>query len=170
MSEVRLRQNVLDELEFQPNIDATHVGVAEATDDEIADRIANILTWDAKVPPNAVQVMVRDGWVTLTGIVEWQFQRCAAEEGALKLSGVRGISNKIELRSAAQVADIKTRIEEALRRRIETEAKRVNVVLEGEGNVVLEGKVENWDKRIAITNAAWSAPGVKSVVDRLTFL
>lgn len=216
MSEVWLRQNVLDELEFQPNIHATHVGVAvdkdvvtlsghvgslaeklaavaaakrvkgvhavadeievrdqgdkKLADDEIATRIVNVLAWDVEIPLNAVQAVVRDGWVTLTGAVDWQFQRNAAEEHVRKLSGVRGISNEIELKPAVQAADIKNKIEEALRRRFETEVERVNVILEGEGNVVLEGKVENWSKRMAIANAAWSAPGIKSVVDRLTFL
>jgi osmotically-inducible protein OsmY len=215
MSDAALRQDVLDELEFQPSIQAAHIGVAvdkrvvtlsghvgsyaeklaavtatkrvkgvravadeidvrypddkKTADDEIAKRIIDILTWDVEVPINAVQAVVRDGWVTLTGTVEWQFQRKAAEDDVRKLSGVRGISNGIEIKPSVQAADVKKKIEEALKRYVEAEAKRIGVIMEGEGKVVLEGKVNNWYERIAVEDAAWSAPGVKSVVDRLTF-
>lgn len=214
MSDVALRQDVLDELEFQPNIQAAHVGVAvdkavvtlsghvgsyaeklaavtaakrvkgvravadeievrypdekKTADDEIAKRIVDILAWDVEVPAGAVQAVVRDGWITLTGTVEWQFQRKAAEDDVRKLSGVRGVSNKIEIKPRVQSADVKRKIEEALKRHAEVEAKGLRVTVEGDGRVVLEGKVDNWEERMAVENAAWSAPGVRSVVDHLS--
>jgi osmotically-inducible protein OsmY len=214
MNDVALRQDVLEELEFQPNIQAAHIGVAvdqgvvtlsghagsyaeklaavtatkrvkgvravadeidvrypddkKTADDEIAKRIVDILGWDIEVPRGAVQAVVRDGWVTLTGTVEWQFQRKAAEDDVRKLSGVRGVSNKIEIKPRVQSADVKKKIEEALKRHAEIEAKGIRVTVEGDGRVVLEGKVDNWDERFAVENAAWSAPGVRNVVDRLT--
>lgn len=215
MSDIGLRQDVLEELEYQPNIRATDIGVAvekgvvslsghvgsyaeklaavtaakrvkgvravadeievrypddkKTADDEIARRIIDILAWDVEVPINAIQAVVRDGWVTLTGTVEWHYQRKAAADDVRKLSGVRGISNMIEIKPRVQSADVKKKIEEALKRHAEVEARRIGVILEGDGKVVLEGRVDNWDERVAVENAAWSAPGVKSVVDRLRF-
>jgi osmotically-inducible protein OsmY len=214
MGDLALRQDVLDELEFQPNIQAAHIGVAvdkavvtlsghvgsyaeklaavtatkrvrgaravadelevrypddkKSADDEIAKRIVDILGWDLEVPPGAIPAVVRDGWVTLTGAVEWQFQKKAAEADVHKLSGIRGISNQIEIRPRVQPADIKKKIEEALKRHAEVKAKGIRVLVDGEGRVVLEGKVDNWDERLAVENAAWSAPGVRSVMDHLT--
>jgi osmotically-inducible protein OsmY len=214
MGDLALRQDVLDELEFQPNVQAAHIGVAvdkavvtlsghvgsypeklaavmatkrvkgvravadeidvrypddrKSADDEIAQRIVDVLGWDVEIPPGAIQAVVRDGWVTLTGTVEWQFQRKAAESDVHKLSGVRGISNRIEIKPHVQSADVKKKIEEALRRHAEIEAASIRVMVEGDGKVVLEGKVDNWDERFAVENAAWSVPGVRDVVDRLT--
>jgi osmotically-inducible protein OsmY len=214
MNDLRLRQDVLDELEFQPNVHATHIGVAtengvvtlsghvgsyaeklaavtatkrvkgvravaddmqvrypddkKTEDDEIAKRVVDILGWDVEVPSGAIQAVVRDGWVTLSGTVEWQYQRKAAEDDVRKLSGVRSVSNKIEIKPRVQFIDVKRKIEEALKRHAEVEAKGIHVIVEDGGRVVLEGKVDNWDERFAVENAAWSAPGVCAVVDRLT--
>src|SRR6516162_1906364 len=142
MSELQLRQDVVDELEYEPSVDAAHIGVAvdkgvvtltghvasyaekqaaiaavrrvkgvraiaeeievrypldkKTSDDEIAQRAINILDWDTMVPSNSIQVMVHNGWVTLTGSVDWHYQKKQADEDVRKLSGVRGVTNTIE--------------------------------------------------------------------------
>ena len=213
MEQIGLRDDVIEELAFQPSINADHIGVAiedgvitlsghvgsyvekraavaatkrvkgvravadeievryadekKTADDEIAKRIVHILDWDVEVPKNTVQAVVRDGWVTLSGTVEWNFQRRAAEDDVRKLSGIRGISNEIVIEPRVHSEDVKKKIEAALKRHAEVEARRIGVIVEERGKVILEGKVDNWDERFAVENAAWSAPGVTSVVDRL---
>ena len=120
------------------------------------------------VPSSSIQVMVRDGWVTLTGNVDWFYQKKVAEEDVRKLSGVRGVLNNIEIKPHAKADDIKRKIEDALKRHAEVEAKAIRVTVRDNDRVLLEGKVDNLDERNAIENAAWSAAGVRSVEDRIT--
>jgi osmotically-inducible protein OsmY len=213
MSELQLRQDVLDELEFEPSINAAHIGVAaengvvtlsghvstyaekttavaaarrvrgvraiadeievrypsgkKTADDEIAKRAVDILGWDTMIPSGAIQVTVRDGSLILTGKVDWYYQKKAAEDAVRKLSGVRGVINNIEIKPHVKAEDVKRKIEDALKRHAEVEAKAIRVTVTGNDKVLLEGKVDNWDERFAVENAAWSAPGVRSVEDRL---
>jgi len=157
-----LRQNVLDELEFEPSIEAANIGVAvdngvvtltghvpnywqktiaesavwrvkgvkaiaqeievrfptekQDSDDQIAERAVNLLSWDASVPKNAIRVKVQSGWVTLEGEVNWQYQRNAAEADIRKLTGVIAVSNHIIIKPTVQAPDIRKRIEDALKR------------------------------------------------------
>lgn len=136
-------------------------------DEAIAARVANLIDWDVTLPKGAIQVTVEDGLVTLTGEVDWQYQRFAAEHGVRRLQGVRGLENAIAVRPAAHAADIKQRIEEALARRAHVEADKVLVTVTGD-KVRLEGKVSAWSERETIEQAAWAAPGVKVVDDRVT--
>ena len=213
MSELQLRQDVLDELEFEPSVNAAHIGVTvdkavvtlsghvggyaeklaavtatrrikgvraiadeievrypsdkKTSDDEIAKRALDILGWDTLVPSASIQVMVRDGWVTLTGSVDWYYQNKNAEDDVRKLSGVRGVINNIEIKPRVQAEDVKRKIEGALKRHAEIEANAIRITVPDGNKVLLEGKVDNWDERFAVENAAWSAPGVKTVEDRL---
>ena len=113
--------------------------------------------------------MVQDGWVTLTGRVEWNYSKTAAEDDIRKLSGVRGVTNKITIKQPdVHASSVKGKIESALKRHAEVEATAIRVTVKDGNKVVLEGKVDNWDERRAVENAAWSAPGVVSVEDRLT--
>ena len=216
MSDIELRQRVMDELEFEPSVNAAHVGVAadkgvitlsghvgsyaeklaaeraarrvkgvhaiaeeievryandkKTADDEIAARALNILLWNAVMPRDAVQVKVQDGWVTLAGEVEWQFERSAAENAIRKLSGVAGVMNNITLKRRAQAGDVKRKIEDALKRSAEIQASGIRVsVLDG-GKVSLEGRVHDWQEHDAVERAAWSAPGVIRVEDHLTIM
>jgi osmotically-inducible protein OsmY len=152
---------IADEIEvrypFEENID----------DDEIAKRAADILGWNSVVPDRAIQVLVRNGWVTLTGDVDWQFQKQSAEDAIRKLSGVRGIVNSVVTKPRVQT-DVKKKIEDALRRRLEGEVRGVRVTVEGGGEVALEGFVDDWNERQTIETAAWSAPGVTAVDNRLS--
>lgn len=211
-----MRQNLLDELEFDPSIDATNIGVLvddgvvtltghvssfaemiavenaarrvkgvralaeelevrcpnnkKTADDEIAKRAFKILEWYDLIPANAVQVTVQHGVVFLSGEVIWQYQKKAAEDAVRKLSGIVGVVNNILIEPAVYPSDIKQKIEDALARhaKIESQATRVTVC---EGNsVLLEGKVDSWEERQAVENAAWSVSGVQSVDDRLTIV
>ncbi|NKJ07487.1 BON domain-containing protein [Rhizobium sp. SG741] len=212
MDDITLRQLILDELEFEPSIDAANIGVAadngvitltghvstyaereaaeratrrikgvkaiaqdievrpagthKTADDEIAKRAVNTLGWHVTVPKDAVQVKVQNGWVTLNGRVEWQYQKTAAADAIRDLSGVVGVSNMIEVTPRVSSADVKKRIEDAFRRDAEIEAKGININV-ADGMVTLQGKVKTWSERQAAEHAAWSAPGVHNVEDRL---
>ncbi len=214
MNDKELRQLVLDELEYEPSIDAANIGVAaengvvtlsgyvtdyaqktsaeraawrvkgvkaiaqeievrlpgdkKQNDDEIAQRILSIMAWNTVIPKGAIKVKVSEGWVTLTGQVDWHYQREAAAMEVRKLTGVKGVINDIKLAPAAQAGDVKQRIHDALQRYAEIEAKGIRVEIKDGGTVRIEGHVDNWDERRAVERAAWSAPGVRIVEDHLT--
>lgn len=213
MNDKQVRQMIIDELQFEPSIDAAHIGVAvengvatlsghvrsyaeklaaeqaarrvrgvgaiaeeieirypedkKVHDDEIARRALDIIAWNASIPSGTIQVKVEKGWVNLTGSVDWHFQRSAAEAAVRRLSGVLGVYNLIQIRETAKVPDIKREIEEALKRNAALEANAIRVRVDDGDKVVLEGKVHAWYERGLAERAAWSAPGVKAVEDRL---
>ena len=140
----------------------------ETSDDQIARRARDILKWDVLVPPNAVDVLVHDGWVTLSGSVNWNFEKSSAEDDIRKLSGVRGIANMIAIKPGVDATDVKSKIDAALRRHAEIDANAISVGVEKGNRIVLAGTVGSWRERRAVEDAAWSAPGVASVEDRLT--
>jgi osmotically-inducible protein OsmY len=136
-------------------------------DDEIAERAAQIFDWDTTIPSGKVTVKVEKGWVSLGGEVEWQFQRMGAETAVRKLSGVIGVTNQITIGPRIDATNVKHRIEDALKRNAELEADGIQVAVTG-GKVTLEGKVRAWHERGVAERAAWAAPGVITVEDRLT--
>jgi osmotically-inducible protein OsmY len=136
-------------------------------DDEVAKRVANILDWGASVPKGSVKVQVTKGIVTLTGEVDWQFERNDAESGVRLLNGVRGLINQITVKPHVMASDVKQRIETALERQADIEASNIRVTVDG-ANVRLDGKVKDWAERDAVERAAWAAPGVRTVDDHVT--
>ena len=212
-SDLQLRQDVLDELEFEPSVNAAHIGVtanrgvvtltgfvtsyAEKTvaeravrrvkgvkaiaeeievrlpsdtkraDDEIAARAVDILKWQVGVPADRIRVKVEKGVVTLTGEVDWQFQKTEADHVVHKLSGLVDVVNQIRVASPVHAVEVKEKIEKALQRSAELEASRITVETEG-GRVILKGRVHAWYERDTAERAAWSAPGVTEVQDRIT--
>ena len=136
-------------------------------DHEIARCAIDVLGWDTLLQSGAIQIIVRDGWITLTGNVEWYYQLKAAEEDVRKLPGVRGVTNNIAIVPRVPAQDVKQKIEDALKRHDQTRAKGISVTVRDGDEVVLEGKVRNWDEWSAVENAAWSVPGVKRGEDRL---
>lgn len=138
----------------------------KTADHEIARRILDIFTWSVLIPEDKVGVKVENGWVTLTGSVEWHFQAQEAEKAAGKISGVVGIMNRIEVRHRPAVSDVRKRIEAALERQAEVDAAAVTVALDG-GRVKLGGRVRAWHERQAAERAAWAAPGVTAVEDHI---
>lgn len=148
------------------DIDVRPFGDTGTSDDEIAKGALNTLSWHAMLPRNALKVRVEDGRVTLSGELDWQYQREAAERAIQKLYGVRTVSNQILLRPQVMAADVKRRIEEALGRQARIEGDGVRVSIDG-AKVKLEGKVDTWSDRNTVERAAWAARGVTSVEDRL---
>jgi len=139
----------------------------KTADDEIAKRALDILRWNVQVPHEGVKVKVHDGWVTISGEVDWQFQKTAAENSVRALSGVSGVLNDITIRSRVQPIDVKLKIENALKRNAEIEAQAIRVsVLDG-GKITLKGNVHDWHERESARLAAWSVPGVTTVNDEL---
>ena len=213
MGDKLIRQNIIDELDFDPSIDAAHLGVAVENgivtltghvasytervaadkaaqkvrgvrgvveeiqvrfggetpprDEDIAERAVQMLDWSVTVPKDAVQVKVQNGWVTLSGKVDWQYQKEEAYRAIRRLAGVAGIMNTIEVAPRASVPDVRAKIVAALKRNAELEADAITVTVK-DAKVVLEGKVNAWYERELAENAAWSAPGVRAVEDHLT--
>ena len=211
-----LQEMVLDELDFDPRIDAANIGVVandgvvtlsghvasfaekhaaeevarrvkgvhavaqeievrypsdkKTSDDEIAKRALSVIKWNTTIPQDTIQMTVQKGLVTLSGQVTWQYQRGDAEQSVRKLSGVIGVINNIEIKPVTTTADIKRRIEKALTRRAKLEASAIRVNVTDGSMVTLEGKVDCWDERQAVEQAAWSVAGVRSVDDQLTIV
>jgi len=139
---------------------------AERTDTEIAHATANALDWAVEVPVPGVKARVQNGWVWLEGDVDWQYQRIAAERAVRYLTGVRGVTNALRIKPQASAPDVKQRIENALKRSAEVEAKNIKVEAVN-GQVTLRGTVHSYAERKDAEDAAWAAPGVHSVEDDL---
>ena len=135
------------------------------SDDEIARNALSALDWNYSAP-DGVKVTVDKGWLTLRGEAEWEFERNAAKAAVASLMGVRGVSNDITIKTSVQASDVKTKIEEALKRSAETEGRNINVTVSG-SRVNLSGSVHSFSEIEDARLAAWSAPGVMAVDDNL---
>ncbi|KRR07327.1 ornithine aminotransferase [Bradyrhizobium jicamae] len=113
-----------------------------------------------------IKVVVKDGWLTLEGTVEWQYQKTTAENAVRKVKGVKGVTNVISLKPKVEPTDIQRRIQEAFKRNAEVDANRITVETHG-SEVVLKGTVRSWIEREEAERVAWSAPGITRVDDRI---
>ncbi|MGZ8999088.1 MAG: BON domain-containing protein [Allosphingosinicella sp.] len=208
----QLQQDVLDELNFEPQVDHERIGVIarngvvtltgfvptfvqkaaaekatrrvagvkaiaeeievrfqsdpKTTDAEIAERILFMLEWDVSIPEDKLQVKVEHGWATLTGEVEWYYQKKAARKAAAKVPGVMGVTDLITLSLRASAHDVRQRIIDAFKRSGSIDANAIDVQVDG-GTVRLGGKVRGWNERKVAERAALSTPGVSQVEDNI---
>ncbi len=135
-------------------------------DADIARTARNALDWMSQVPRDSVKVLVENGWITLSGTVDWRFQRQAAAGAVRYLMGATGVSDQIVVKPAAAAAVSKSSIESALRRSARGGAHQIHVDVQG-GEVTLSGQVNSWGEREAAADTAWRTPGVHNVVDRI---
>jgi osmotically-inducible protein OsmY len=208
-----LQQVVLEELNWEPSIEAGHVGVAadmgivtltgwvdsyaqkqaaerivrrlkgvraiveeikvrlaEGTargDAEIAAAAVHCLAWDTSIPNEAVKVQVEQGWVILTGELDWQHQRYTIEKNLAQLIGVTGISNHTVLKKRVEASNVCANIMGALQRTCGTTRCAVSVTADG-GKIRLRGTVYSQHDRYAATETAWASPGTSSVDNKIT--
>ncbi|MEI7762310.1 MAG: BON domain-containing protein [Comamonadaceae bacterium] len=148
-------------------IDVVPQGVHKRSDTEIAVAAEQALGWNTSVPKDRVKVAVEKGWVTLSGELDWNFQRSAVERMIRPLRGVLGISDNITLKSLPIPANLSARIQDALTRQASREARRIEIAVDG-SVVTLRGHVHSWAERNAAEGATWSAPGVSRVDNQLT--
>ncbi|MEO6278213.1 BON domain-containing protein [Roseateles sp.] len=213
-SDSQLQQDVMAELQWEPSVHATRIGVevkdgivtlagqvdssaekwnaeraaqrvsgvmaittelkvqlpssTKRSDGDIADSVHSILEWAYSLAVGRrIKVMVEAGCVTLSGDVDWQYQRQAAADNLRTLTGVTGVNNEITIKPSMAAAAVKSDIEAALKRTSIADAKKVFVAVHG-SDVTLSGSVHSWDERATATNSAWGMPGVRNVVDKMT--
>ncbi len=141
-------------------------GAFKRDDQDIAKSALNALEWHVWVPHKDIKVVVDDGWITLAGVVEWDYQRKAVESAVRYLSGVKGVLNNIDLKPSINVKDVKEKIEKAILRTAREDISNIRVVA-NQNEVQLVGSVSSWSERSNAESAAWSALGVNKVKNDL---
>ena len=211
-TDAEIQKNVMEELKWEPLLNATEIGVAvkngivalsgsvdtylkkreaeraakrvagvkavaeeievkvssafKKTDAEIANAVLNALKWHSSVHDEKICVTVEDGWVTLEGEAQWEFQRSSARNAIENLLGVKGITNNIKIISRVILKDIKQNINSAFHRSATIDANRINIKTSA-GKVILTGKVSSCTEKQDAENAAWACPGVYHVDNNL---
>ena len=140
--------------------------IDQRPDPDIARDAVAALKAELPISHDRIKVIVKDGWVTLEGAVEWQYQKTTADSAVRKVKGVKGVTNVITVKPKVQPSDLKRKIQEAFKRSAEVDADRITVEANG-SEVILKGTVRSWIEREEAERVAWSAPGVSKVEDRI---
>lgn len=154
-------QALVNDIEVKPG--------SARTDPEIARDAMHAMQIDVTVPDDKIKTLVNEGFVTLEGIVDWDFQRRSAESCVRNVAGVRGVINHLKIKPGVSAGQVSTRIEEALRRNAELDARRITVSAM-DSKVHLYGSVRSWFEREEAERAAWSSPGVAEVIDHISIV
>jgi osmotically-inducible protein OsmY len=139
----------------------------ERSDAAIAEAVVRALERDALIPIEKLEVTVSDGWVTLRGNVEWHYQREDAYDVVRRIAGVKGVRNLIVVKPKVSRTDLKKKIEDALVRTAQVDAKNITVEVQGP-KVILKGTVRSWAEKQEAERQAWAAPGVTEVDNQIT--
>ena len=148
------------------DIEVTLSMTGKRNDTEVAQAVVNALKWNSQIPSEKIKAKVEDGWVTLEGEVEWEYQKSAARNSVENLFGVKGILNNISISTKTKPTEIKQKITSALQRNATLDAEKIRVETSG-SKVTLTGTVRSWAEKIDAEDAACAAPGVTTVDNRL---
>jgi osmotically-inducible protein OsmY len=148
------------------DIEVRMPSVDERPDPEIARDAVVAIKSQLPVSSEKIKVVVKNGWISLEGEVEWQYQRSTAETAVRRIKGVKGVNNTIKLKPRAEPSEIKRKIQQAFRRNAEVDSNRIMVEADGSA-VTLKGTVRSWIEREEAERAAWAAPGVTTVVNQI---
>jgi osmotically-inducible protein OsmY len=148
-------------------MDVRLLDASQRNDADIARSAEQAILWTSYLPKDSIEIMVEKGWITLTGEVDWEYQRSVAAGAMRHLMGVTGVSNQIVLKAIATSNGVKAAIESALQRRAASDTRHIKVAVSG-SEVTLSGDVQSWSERELAKSSAWGAPGVRSVVDNLS--
>jgi osmotically-inducible protein OsmY len=140
--------------------------IDQRPDPDIARDAVAALKTELPISYDRIKVVVRDGWVTLEGAVEWQYQKTTAENAVRKVKGVKGVTSVVMVKPKVEPSELKRKIMEAFKRNAEVDANRITVEANG-SEVILKGTVRSWIEREEAERVAWSAPGITRVEDRI---
>ncbi len=150
-------------------IDVKLASSSQRTDAEIVRSAQDVLQWTTFLPTDAIKVIVEKGWITLSGRVDWGYQRQVAKNAVSHLMGVTGVSDCITLTPPVSLNAVKADIEAALKRRASADAQKISIEVNG-ADVTLTGTVHSWADKELATHSAWSTPGVHKVIDKIAIV